>query len=105
MAIDSLVSARISKNAPSRYAAALLATVLALLARWALNPFLGDRGLYLTLFPAVVFPALYCGIGPSMASILVVVLALAGATYCSSRLHTRFASLARNNSLWSLHSC
>jgi hypothetical protein len=41
MAIDSLLSARISKNAPSRYAAALLATVLALLARWALNPFLG----------------------------------------------------------------
>jgi len=81
MAIDSLLSARISKNAPSRYAAALLATVLALLARWALNPFLGDRGLYLTLFPAVVFSALYCGIGPSMASILVVVLALAGATY------------------------
>jgi len=81
MAIDSLVSARISKNAPSRYGAALLATVLALLARWALNPFLGDRGLYLTLFPAVVFSALYCGIGPSMASILVVVLALAGATY------------------------
>ena len=81
MAIDSLLSARISKNAPSRYAAALLATVLALLARWALNPFLGDRGLYLTLFPAAVFSALYCGIGPSMASILVVVLALAGATY------------------------
>ncbi len=81
MAIDSLLSARISKNAPSRYAAALLATVLALLARWAPNPFLGDRGLYLTLFPAVVFSALYCGIGPSMASILVVVLALAGATY------------------------
>jgi signal transduction histidine kinase len=81
MAIDSLVSARISKNAPSRYGAALLATVLALLARWALNPFLGDRGLYLTLFPAVVFSALYCGIGPSMASILVVVLALAGATH------------------------
>ena len=81
MAIDSLVSARISKNAPSRYGAALLATVLALLARWALNPFLGDRGLYLTLFPAVVFSALYCGIVPSMASILVVVLALAGATY------------------------
>jgi len=64
MAIDSLLSARISKNAPSRYAAALLATVLALLARWAPNPFLGDRGLYLTLFPAVVFSALYCGIGP-----------------------------------------
>jgi len=81
MAIDSLLSARISKNAPSRYAAALLATVLALLARWALNPFLGDRGLYLTLFPAAVFSALYCGIGPSMASILVVVLALAGGTY------------------------
>ncbi len=81
MAIDSLLSARISKNAPSRYAAAVLATVLALLARWAPNPFLGDRGLYLTLFPAAVFSALYCGIGPSMASILVVVLALAGATY------------------------
>jgi len=45
MAIDSLLSARISKNAPSRYAAALLATLVAWLARWALNPFLGDHGL------------------------------------------------------------
>jgi signal transduction histidine kinase len=48
------------------------------LARWALNPFLGDHGPYLTLFPAVVFSALYCGIGPS---ILVAVLALPEATY------------------------
>ena len=75
MAAD-LFSTRISKNALRRYAAALLATLVALLARWALNPFLGDHGPYLTLFPAVVFSALYCGIGPS---ILVVVLALVGA--------------------------
>jgi signal transduction histidine kinase len=78
MATDSLLFTRISKNALRRYAAALLATAVAWLAGWALNPFLGDHGPYLTLFPAVVFSALYCGIGPS---ILVVVSALAGGKY------------------------
>jgi signal transduction histidine kinase len=51
---------------------------VALLLRLALNPFLGDYVPYITLFPAVAFCAWYCGIGPS---ILSVVLALIGAQY------------------------
>jgi signal transduction histidine kinase len=51
---------------------------VALLVRLALNPFLGDYVPYITLFPAVAFCAWYCGIGPS---ILSVVLALIGAQY------------------------
>jgi signal transduction histidine kinase len=61
-----------------RYAVALLATLAALLVRLALNPFLGDYIPYITLFPAVAFCAWYCGIGPS---ILSVILALIGAQY------------------------
>jgi signal transduction histidine kinase len=41
-----------------------------------LNPFLGDYVPYITLFPAVAFCAWYCGVGPS---ILSVVVALIGA--------------------------
>jgi len=75
---DAVLSARISRNAPTRYAIALLATVLALLARLALSPLLGDYVPYITLFPAVVFSAWYCGVGPSILSF---VFALLGAQY------------------------
>jgi signal transduction histidine kinase len=43
-----------------------------------LNPYIGDRAVYILLLPAVAFSAWYCGIGPS---ILAIVLALAGAMY------------------------
>jgi signal transduction histidine kinase len=56
----------------------LLVTLAALVARLALNPFLGGYVPYITLVPAVAFSAWYCGVGPS---ILSVVLALAGARY------------------------
>src|SRR5258708_20889236 len=72
------LSTRITKATGRRYAVALLATLVALLVRRALNPFLGDYVPYITLFPAVAFCAWYCGIGPS---ILRVVLALIGAKY------------------------
>src|SRR5258708_35319275 len=70
------LSTRITKATGRRYAVALLATLVALLVRLALNPLLGDYVPYVTLFPAVAFCAWYCGIGPS---ILRVVLALIGA--------------------------
>jgi len=55
-----------------------LATLVALLVRLALNPLPGDYVPYITLIPAVAFSAWYCGVGPT---ILSVVLALAGARY------------------------
>jgi signal transduction histidine kinase len=74
-----LFSPRVSKSATARWAVALLTTGVALLARWALNPLLGDSVLpYVTLFPAVAFSAWYCGVGPSTLSL---VLVLAGAKY------------------------
>src|ERR1700694_3716729 len=68
----------IANNRAVRYAVAILATALTLLLRWALNPILGDYIPYILLCPAVAFSAWYCGIGPSLLS---VVLAAAGAQY------------------------
>ncbi len=78
MATHASFSTQISKTAGMRYAVALLATVVALLVRLGLNPFLGDYVPYITLFPAVVFCAWYCGVGPSILSVL---LGLVGAQY------------------------
>src|SRR5216684_3069704 len=78
MATNASLSTQISETTGTRYAVALLATVVALLVRLGLNPFLGDYVPYITLFPAVAFCAWYCGVGPS---ILSVVLALIGAQY------------------------
>jgi signal transduction histidine kinase len=62
--------AQISRNTWGRYAVALLAAVLALLARLALGPLLGDYLPYVTLFPAVVFSGWFCGVGPSIVSVI-----------------------------------
>ena len=78
MGTNAPLSIQISKTTGMRYAVALLATTVALLVRVGLNPFLGDYVPYITLFPAVAFCAWYCGIGPS---ILSVVVALIGAQY------------------------
>jgi signal transduction histidine kinase len=72
------LSEQVSKNVFRRYAAALAATLAALLARRALHPFLGDFLPFVTLFPAVTFSAWSCGIGPSLLSVL---LGLVGARY------------------------
>ena len=60
------------------YALALLAIAVALLIRGALNPLLGDSLPYVILLPAVAFSAWYCGVGPSVVSVIV---ALVGAKY------------------------
>src|SRR5882762_4908681 len=78
MATNASLSTKISETTGMGYAVALLATVVALLVRLGLNPFLGDYVPYITLLPAVAFCAWYCGLGPS---ILSVVLALIGAQY------------------------
>ena len=78
MATNASLSTKISETTGMGYAVALLTTVVALLVRLGLNPFLGDYVPYVTLLPAVAFCAWYCGVGPS---ILSVVLALIGAQY------------------------
>src|ERR1700736_1427350 len=77
LASDSFNS-RILRRAWARYAVAFLATGTALLARWGLNPWLGDRLPFITLFPVIAFSALYCGIGPS---VVTTVLAVAATKY------------------------
>jgi signal transduction histidine kinase len=78
MATDASLSSKISETTGMGYAAALLATAVALLVRLGLNPFLGDYLPYITLLPAVAFCAWYCGVGPA---ILSAALALIGAQY------------------------
>jgi signal transduction histidine kinase len=53
-----------------RYALAILAATLALWLRWVLSPLLGQTNPYHTLWPAVVFSAWYCGLGPSIVTSL-----------------------------------
>jgi len=71
-------SARISSSSTARYAIALGAVILAIVARWALNPALGDYLPYATLYPAVAFAAWFCGVGPS---VLLTVLGMLGVRY------------------------
>jgi signal transduction histidine kinase len=58
-------------NTFRRYGAAVGATLVALLAREALTPLVRDSLPYITLFPALAFSALSCGVGPSAVAILV----------------------------------
>ncbi|HKF04979.1 MAG TPA: DUF4118 domain-containing protein [Candidatus Sulfotelmatobacter sp.] len=54
-----------------RYALGALAAVCALLLRNALDPFFGEQYPYHTAWLAVVFAAWYCGIGPSIVSVVI----------------------------------
>lgn len=72
------ISARISSNAIARYAVVLCAGILAITARWALNPLLGDYLPFVTLYPAVAFAAWCCGVGPSA---ILTILGLIAARY------------------------
>src|SRR5438128_8122644 len=74
MATKASLSNQVSKTTGVPYAVALLATVVALLVRLALNPYLGDDVPYITLFPAVAFCAWYCGIGPSTLSVVLAII-------------------------------
>jgi len=65
---------RFSRSTLGRYFIGLVATVLALLLRRLLDPVLGDYSPYITLYPTIVFLAIYVGVGPSVASAIVGVL-------------------------------
>jgi signal transduction histidine kinase len=62
----------------TRYTVALASAVFAIALRAALEPVLGHAGFYVTVYIAVVFSALVCGLGPSILSAL---LATAGIVY------------------------
>jgi signal transduction histidine kinase len=49
-----------------RYGAALLAAAVTLLLRRLFDPILGGHAQYVAIFPAVIFAAWYCGVGPSI---------------------------------------
>jgi signal transduction histidine kinase len=59
------------KSAVERYALALGATAVALACRVAFDSIIGDYAPFLIIFPAVIFSAWYCGLGPSIASVVV----------------------------------
>lgn len=65
------ISTRISSTAAVRYFVALCALVVAIAARFALSPALGNSFPYVTLYPAVAFAAWCCGVGPSAALTIV----------------------------------
>lgn len=81
-----LLFARAPNATAARYALAIFATAVALLCRAALDPILGMYVPYLTIFPAVIFSAWYCGLWPSVVSVII---AFFGKTTGSSSRGTR----------------
>jgi signal transduction histidine kinase len=73
-----LSPSRIPTHALTRSGMAVVAIAVALLVRWALNPLIGTRLPYVTLFPAIAFATWYCGLMPSVLALL---LGLFGAQY------------------------
>jgi len=61
-------------SAYSRYGLAVAAVVAAVLVRWALNPLLGTRIPYLTIYPAMMVVAVSLGSGPALVTTLLGVL-------------------------------
>lgn len=62
---------RFSVSQPTwRYVIALIVSVFAVLLRVWLTPFLSESYLYQTAFAAVAFSAWYCGVGPSVLTVL-----------------------------------
>src|ERR1700745_2621867 len=59
------------KDVAGRYALAILVPLLAIYVRILLNPLLGEKNVYHTVWAAVVFSAWYCAFGPSILTILV----------------------------------
>lgn len=67
---------RIRDNSLSRYAVAILATAIALALGRILTPVLGSYVLYIVAFPAIAFCAWFSGLWPSIASVILAVLAI-----------------------------
>jgi signal transduction histidine kinase len=66
MGTDQISDAGKVSDAVRRYSLAILAAIVALWLRQLLSPLFGESNPYHTLWPAVVFSAWYCGLGPSM---------------------------------------
>ncbi len=75
MATKTSLFARISQNVWIRYALAFSVTAIALLIHHVITLFLGDYTPFVALFPAVAFSAMYCGVGPSILSAMLALLA------------------------------
>ncbi|HEY4819066.1 MAG TPA: DUF4118 domain-containing protein, partial [Candidatus Acidoferrum sp.] len=58
------------KSSPQRYTVAFLVTALFLFLRGVLDPMIGSYVPYLAVLPAIVFSAWFCGLGPSIFSML-----------------------------------
>lgn len=67
------LSARTSRSAVIRYILAIVVTSALLLACRLLNPFVSDNVTYIVLIPVVAFVDWYCGVGPSLLTIILVV--------------------------------
>jgi K+-sensing histidine kinase KdpD len=62
------------KDLGARYALAILVPLLAVCLRILLNPLLGSKNVYHTVWAAIVFTAWYCGFWPSILSTFVALL-------------------------------
>jgi signal transduction histidine kinase len=67
-------SPSILRFAGARYAAALLATAVALLARLLFQPLVGEQYPYLFFPAAMAFSAWFCGVGPSVAAVALAII-------------------------------
>jgi signal transduction histidine kinase len=81
---------RALRHRAARYLLPLVLTAVALIFRWLLNPLLGTYAPFVTLYPAVVFAAWYCGIGPSLVTLAS---ALVGANYWFIMAPQSFSSI------------
>jgi len=78
MFLPTLLSPMSQRYVWRRYLVALASAALAVLLRALLEPVIGHAGFYVTLYVAVVFSALVCGLGPS---ILTAALGTTGVVY------------------------
>jgi hypothetical protein len=59
-----------TKSRVTRYGLAILASSVAIVLRQLVSPLLGSDNPYHTIWAAVVFSAWYCGVGPSIVTVL-----------------------------------
>jgi signal transduction histidine kinase len=76
MANNSTHFSRVVRHPIGRYVAALLPVLAALAVARELAPLFGESLLYAALFPAIAFAAWWCGVGPTVLSTLVAVVAV-----------------------------
>jgi len=76
MATHTSFSARISDSVGLRYAVAIAPVLTAYALCSLLNPYVGNSVSYASLLPAIAFSAWYCGVGPSIVSIVLAVVGL-----------------------------